>query len=323
MLSKVNFMVKSSLISILCLLFFQAAVAQKDTSVYYFKNSGKHVSTKDSADYFVIILPPDSSADKNLFIVKAFYPDGKINFIGKSSTNTLKFNYKGPGVFYYHNGNPKKTLNFENDQPVGDVVEYYPNGKLYNTKSYTKDRNLLYKDCRDSTGKVLTEKGNGNWMDFDESFKKISEEGQVIDGFKEGEWRGRINDSVRAVYTYKKGIKIASEAINKAGLETYSFVEVLPEFPDGARAFFGFLGRNISYPPAAKEKGMQGRVLITFVVEKDGSLSNIGVLRGIGDGCDEEAVRVMKLSPPWKPGYHNGIPVRMTYSVPVVFNLSR
>ena len=113
MLRKVHFTVKSGFSLMLCALFFQSAFAQKDTSVYYFKNSGKHVSTKDSADYFVIILPPDTSSDRSLFIVKAFYPDGKINFIGKSSTNTLKFNYEGPGVFYFHNGNTKKILNFE------------------------------------------------------------------------------------------------------------------------------------------------------------------------------------------------------------------
>jgi protein TonB len=68
---------------------------------------------------------------------------------------------------------------------------------------------------------------------------------------------------------------------------------------------------------------LQGRVILTFVVERDGSLTDIKVVRGIGSGCDEEAVRALKASPKWKPGIQNGKPVRVQYSVPVAFSLAQ
>jgi periplasmic protein TonB len=102
----------------------------------------------------------------------------------------------------------------------------------------------------------------------------------------------------------------------------FTAVEVSPEFPGGYDAFGTFLSHNIHYPEMARHTGTQGRVIINFVVEKDGTLSEIKVVRGVGDGCDEEAVRVMKLSPKWKPGIQNGRPVRVYYTVPITFRLS-
>ena len=82
-----------------------------------------------------------------------------------------------------------------------------------------------------------------------------------------------------------------------------------------------FLGKNIKYPALAKESGIQGRVFINFVVEIDGSITDVKVLRGIGGGCDEEAVRVVESMPKWKPGKQRGKPVRVSYNLPVKFTL--
>jgi TonB family protein len=101
----------------------------------------------------------------------------------------------------------------------------------------------------------------------------------------------------------------------------FSSVEQVPEFPGGVTAFGQYLGRNIRYPALARENKTQGRVIVTFIVEKDGSLTDVHVARGIGDGADEEAVRVINLSPKWKPGIQNGKPVRVSYSVPIAFTI--
>jgi protein TonB len=82
-----------------------------------------------------------------------------------------------------------------------------------------------------------------------------------------------------------------------------------------------YLSENIKYPPLAKESGIQGRVFINFVVEPNGSISNVKVLRGIGGGCDEEAVRVVEKMPKWSPGKQRGKPVRVSYNLPVKFTL--
>ena len=103
--------------------------------------------------------------------------------------------------------------------------------------------------------------------------------------------------------------------------QIFQVVENMPEFPGGRGKLMQYLASNIKYPPYAKEAGIQGRVFINFVVEKDGSITAVKVLRGIGGGCDEEAVRVVKAMPKWKPGMQRGKPVRVSFNLPVKFTL--
>ncbi|MDP2721958.1 MAG: M56 family metallopeptidase [Bacteroidales bacterium] len=101
----------------------------------------------------------------------------------------------------------------------------------------------------------------------------------------------------------------------------YTVVDQMPEFHDGMGALMTFLSSNITYPEQAKKDTISGRVFINFIIEKDGSVSNVKVLRGIGGGCDEEAVRVVSSMPKWKPGLQNGEAVRVAYNLPIKFAL--
>ena len=101
----------------------------------------------------------------------------------------------------------------------------------------------------------------------------------------------------------------------------FQIVDEMPQFQGGDQAMFTYLSENIKYPEEAKDKGIAGRVFISFVVEKDGSVSDVEVKRGIGGGCDNEAVRVVKAMPKWKPGKKDGKPVRVSYMLPIVFKL--
>lgn len=102
----------------------------------------------------------------------------------------------------------------------------------------------------------------------------------------------------------------------------FTAVEHIPEFPGGVNAFYQFLGDNIRYPAESRKAASQGRVLISFVVEKDGSLTNIHTVHGVDSSIDREAVRVIRLSPKWSPAIQNGLPVRVAYSVPIAFTLA-
>ena len=101
----------------------------------------------------------------------------------------------------------------------------------------------------------------------------------------------------------------------------YIVVEQMPEFLGGDKGFYQFIADNTKYPAEAKEKGIRGIVYVNFIVEPDGSISDIRVLRGIGGGCDEEAVRVVESMPRFKPGMQDGEAVRVSYTVPVIFRL--
>jgi protein TonB len=103
--------------------------------------------------------------------------------------------------------------------------------------------------------------------------------------------------------------------------EIFTVVEEQPGYPGGEEARIGFLQQNIKYPEEAKELGIQGKVFVTFVVEVDGAISDVRVLRGIGGGCDEEAIRVVKSMPKWVPGKQRGVPVRVQFNLPIKFTL--
>ena len=115
---------------------------------------------------------------------------------------------------------------------------------------------------------------------------------------------------------------VNSEAMYEGKLFDLGSVEVAPEFPGGQKAFGMFLGSNIRYPESARENKVEGKVYIGFVVEKNGELSDLKIIKGIGGGCDEEALRVLKNSPNWKPGMADGKPVRTSYTFPVTFQIA-
>jgi len=101
----------------------------------------------------------------------------------------------------------------------------------------------------------------------------------------------------------------------------FTVVETMPSFPGGQEALYKYLRENIKYPEEAKSKGVQGTVFITYIVEIDGSVTNVKVLRGIGSGCDEESVRVVSAMPKWSPGKQRGVPVRVQFNLPVKYKL--
>lgn len=106
------------------------------------------------------------------------------------------------------------------------------------------------------------------------------------------------------------------------GEASFIDVEVMPEYPGGQKALFAYLSENIRYPQIAKENKIEGRVIVGFVVEKDGSISNVEVVRSVDPSLDKEALRVIKSMPRWKPGKIRGKPVRVKYRVPVNFKLT-
>jgi protein TonB len=115
----------------------------------------------------------------------------------------------------------------------------------------------------------------------------------------------------------------APDTSSGSNSKIFTAVEQAPSFPGGIEEFYKFLQTNIRYPAKAFENNVQGKVFLTFVVEKDGSLTDIKVVRGIGSGCDEEARRVFTISPKWKPGIQNGRPVRVQYTMPISFSLAK
>lgn len=150
---------------------------------------------------------------------------------------------------------------------------------------------------------------------FADDQKMTQEEQKALD-----EQLERIQNKVRELqksWNCESGEKSAEQDVIEE--ESFVVVEEMPEFPGGMAKLTEYLAKNIKYPQAARENGIQGRVFVNFVVERDGSISNVKVMRSLGGGCDEEAVRVVKSMPKWEPGKQRGKAVRVSYNLPINF----
>lgn len=101
----------------------------------------------------------------------------------------------------------------------------------------------------------------------------------------------------------------------------FQVVEKMPEYPGGMKECINFLTSHINYPAQAKKEGLQGRVIVQFVVTKSGAITNPTIVRGVSPELDAEALRVVKMMPDWTPGTQRGIPVNVNYTIPIVFRL--
>ena len=103
--------------------------------------------------------------------------------------------------------------------------------------------------------------------------------------------------------------------------KTYAFLDQMPEYPGGTKALYEFLFTNLQYPAEALKKEIEGVVYVKFIVDEYGKISSPTVIRGIGAGCDEEAIRIINLMPQWKPGAENGKPAAVWYTLPIKFTI--
>ena len=127
-----------------------------------------------------------------------------------------------------------------------------------------------------------------------------------------------VNDETRNIAITPVQFEEEEEVVEE---QIFTVVENEPEFPGGMDALYKYLSQNIKYPQLARENGITGKVYVTFVVEKDGSIANPKILRDIGGGCGAEAIRVVKAMPKWNPGKQRGKAVRVQFNLPVNFNL--
>ncbi|WP_183572027.1 hypothetical protein HDF18_03430 [Mucilaginibacter sp. X5P1] len=332
-------MIKNILGLVLGLMVLQSAQAQKntiqkDTLLYYMKNSGGITPNKDSADYFMFIMPLDSAT--KLYPVNEFYKNGTRKLIAASTTNNWdQLKYDGPFISFYPNGKRNTSATLVKGYMNGEMTGYYPNGKLYCIEKYVTNKNSSLIECRDSLGKVLAENGNGHWLEFDNQLRKVISEGNIIDSLKDGEWHGNINDTGKYTCQYKKGILLSGIGYDKSG-KTYSFekVRVAPAYKGGTRALYTLLWQKINYPKDALTHGFYIKVLVSISIDKDGSISNIHTLynplssskvKAIRDdylSFSNEVLASAKLLPPWIPGIEYGMPEKMEVIIPVDYTIS-
>jgi len=314
----------------------QFAHAQKKRNVYHLKENGDRVS-KDSADLTRIIEEPDSGS--TYFVLKEFYPNGQPRALGKLSAFDPQLIYEGELIRYDKNGKKCSVVNYRDNRPVGKAHYFFSDGRTSRLVDFdgvtvkqhpetiqrTMDDypfRMIY--LADSLNNVLVKDGNGHYkMPLKMFSETIVEEGDYVDGLKEGLWKGKSTSSdLWYNEQFQKGNLISGESFRNGESYTYTFDTEQPVFKGGMQKFYRYVGANVVYPRIAYKNKVTGKVFLSFVIEKDGTVADVKVSRGVSKEIDEEAVRVLSRSPKWVSGKHHGIPVRVKYNIPLSFSLN-
>jgi protein TonB len=141
---------------------------------------------------------------------------------------------------------------------------------------------------------------------------------EIVDDQEEVEETEVIDTEVNEETVVEAPVQREEEVVEE---QIFTIVEEMPEYPGGELEMRKYLAKAIKYPQMAQDAGISGTVFLTFEVDKDGKIKDVKVLRGIGGGCDEEAIRVVKAMPAWKPGKQRGKSVRVQFTLPIKFTL--
>lgn len=313
--------------------------AQKRQNVYFLKKNGKQLASKDSADFIRVIQEPDSGSTD--FILLEQYSNGKPKAQGFVSKFDPVLVYEGQLMRYSDQGKKESLITYTEGRPKGKGFFFFGNGKIHKIVDYDSVSTSLpmppvplptlemtpyrLEFYADSLGNVLVNEGKGHFKTSRKSGEEeVIQEGDYVDGVKDGLWTEK---NASGTYWFKekflKGKFLSGESFKDGQSYLYAVENEFPTYKGGMNLFYTYLARSVRYPADAQRLGISGKVFLSFVIDKDGSISDIKVDRSVSPSVDAEAVRVVRNSPKWVPGKQHGIPVRVKYNVPISFSLQR
>lgn len=321
---------KTFFLTSFCVLLATISLGQKKQNVYFLKNNGAFAQLRDSADYIRVIQEPDSGT--TYFNLLEYYPNGQKKRVGMLSSYNPNLILEGSVISFYSSGRKKEIAVYQRGKITGPHYYYYPNGQLkinilhINPSKAEKDLKPITKVVSffDSTGVELVKQGTGDYEGTGDD-TSLFEQGSYLDGVKNGTWKGKyLSSSNSFEEKYEMGKFISGTAfLNDGRSQPYTAIEMLPGFKGGIEKFLEYVGRNYRFPREASERGVSGKLIISFVVESDGRISNIHLLKDLGYGTGEAAIKVIKESPKWIPGMQHGIPTRVLYTLPLALKTNR
>lgn len=256
-----------------------------------------------------------------------YYPNNTLKRTGEVSSFKIKMILEGTVISYYKNGVKESISKYKNNLLIDTCIKFYDNEKLEEVGYYNPiSKDSLYKVIQiyDIEGTPYLDKEGNGYVKRNISKEKRTE-GAYKNGKKDGIWKEydfKKKEELEEVYVngiFQKGISKYEDG----STYNYTVKEKLPQFKGGITGFSKFLTNNLVYPSYARENLVQGRVLLSFKIDEKGVLNDFKILKSVSPDLDEEALRVMALSPKWEPGLQNGRPVKVSYSVPIVFALRK
>ncbi len=306
---------KSILFALLFLFVPKLAISQIIKPTRYNLDS-LHFPT-DKYDYKYIRIVENYKNQPDLFLFTEYYRSKTVS-MKAISTRKDKPNFEGPRIDYYENGNKKQESNYVDNKLSGKQIDWYENNVKKSEKeivwdSKTKDYNTKILQFWNQEGLQTVIDGNGQIEDSD---NKLYEKGKLKNGIKQGIWEGKnLKEKFSFTEIYNEGAFVSGISADENN-NKYPYNELItkPTPANGMSNFYSYIGKNYRAPEV---QGLKGKIYTTFVIEKDGSITNIKVIRDIGYGTGKEAIRVIANYGKWNPGKTRGIPTKATFSLPI------
>lgn len=294
--------------------------AQESGDKKIFLDSINNEVAEGSHTYYRIIR--NYFSENKPYKVQDYYKSGNLRMEGYSLDKD-RLKQTGDFVCYYPDGEKKSQCHFENSAPVGKYYTWYENGNPEYEGEYFEEGNSKSKIFQywDSQNNKTVIDGNG----YIKGLNSFYGEGSVKNGYREGEWKSEFNHGKgRIVETYVEGKFISGVRTDQNNVEIrYDQFEKKPEPKKGMKDFYEFIGNNFKYSKEARKENIKGRIIVTFVVDEHGNIVEPKILKGVGYGLDEEAIRVVQKYEKWIPGEQRGVKVRCNYSLPIALSGSQ
>lgn len=318
---------KSKIFSLLLLLVFTMNYAQSEKvkisiekmdKLVYLDSTRNETSKKKHKFYRII---KDYYIDQDFYKIYDYYKTGVLQMEG-TSTKKDGISKEGQFIYYYENGNKQKAITYLSNKLLGKTTKWYENGNIQEEGEFIDiykeiGRNYKLNQFWDMNGNHLIVDGNGfhafkNTMDFQES-------GNYKNGFKDGVFEGKNpKDNSSFSEKYENGKFISGKRIFDDGtIKEYFDLERRPYPKSGLKDFYSFIGKNFKQSKESALNKISGKILVKFVVDKDGKIVEPEIIRGLDYLLDEEAIRVLLKYGDWIPGEQRGMKVRCTFSLPI------
>ncbi|MBA9073781.1 TonB family protein [Flavobacterium gossypii] len=309
---------KSTLLSALFLMMPVFLLAQNGNDKKIFLDSLERSTDKEDYKYFKIVK--NYNIPSETYDVKNYYRSGKLYGEGKT-VDSLGFNKIGKFTTYYENGNKKSEGSYNKSTPTGPHKTWHENGKLEMDGEYFETEksvgNLRINQFYDAKGKQTVKDGNGTYED--ESYgAKFS--GAIKNGLKEGDWKGSNPEAKTSFVEIYEGGNFVSGETTDADHKKYPYTKIIetPQPYKGIQDFYKFVSKN--YNPGRINGTLKGKIMLSFVIEKDGSVADIKVVKSLDEKLDREGIRVVKAYKDWKPGKVRGIFARVSFALPIALS---
>lgn len=304
-------------LTLFALLFSGIALAQESHDKTIYLDSKWKETTEENYTYRRVIK--DYDQDKPLYRVEEYYQSGVLEMEGTTDDKAY-LSHEGEFKYYYESGKLKYSVTYLKNKETGTRIDWYESGIKKSESEYLPaeygsrpDRRITQFWSGDNKQTVVN--GTGLVIDSTEDY---SEKGNLVNGLKDGLWEG-TTESPKLSYseTYDHGKLISGKSIDAKNIErTYTDVEVPPRPRKGLQHFYNFIAKKFRINKASQ--GISGKMVLSFVINKDGDASDLTVLKSLSPDLDAEGIRLIQNYPEWSTAEVRGVPVRVLYSIPIV-----